>query len=114
VRELAVSYFHEYFLNNGKKTLRWYSRPFDLRRWNGDWVTAEGDLWALETAIDRSPHRPLVTRRQIAGLRRADPIERAAGKLEEWRGAHFPTSPPCAAAIHPLNSPHMVSTHTVR
>src|SRR3989344_4797858 len=28
IRELAMSYFHEYFLNNGKKTLRSYSRPF--------------------------------------------------------------------------------------
>ena len=85
VRELAISYFHEYFLNsNGKKTLRWYSRPFDLRGWKGNWVTAEHDLWALEKAIDRSPHRPLLTRGQIAGLRRADPIERAAGRMTEW------------------------------
>ena len=31
VRELALSYFHEYFLDNGKKTLREYSAPVDLR-----------------------------------------------------------------------------------
>ncbi|HYV33834.1 MAG TPA: hypothetical protein VE973_03220 [Candidatus Limnocylindria bacterium] len=31
IRELALSYFHEYFLNNGKKTLREYSDVFDLR-----------------------------------------------------------------------------------
>ena len=84
VRELAASYFHEYFTNDGRKTLRRYSRPFDLRAWKDDWITAEHDLWALERAIDRSPHRPLVDRRQIAGLRRADPIEIRAGKLVEW------------------------------
>lgn len=30
-RELAMSYFHEYFMDNGKKTLREYSEPFDLK-----------------------------------------------------------------------------------
>ena len=84
VRELAASYFHEYFTNDGRKTLRLYSRPFDLRSWRGDWIAAEHDLWELERAIDRSPHRPLVTRRQIAVLRRADAIEIRAGRLVEW------------------------------
>lgn len=84
VRELAASYFHEYFTNAGKKTLRSYSRPFDLRSWGGDWITAEDDLWDLERAIDQSPHRALLGRRQIVGLRRADAIEIRAGKLTEW------------------------------
>jgi hypothetical protein len=34
VRELAMSYFHEYFLDNGKKTLREYSVPFDANEIN--------------------------------------------------------------------------------
>ena len=38
----------------------------------------------LQTAIDDSPHHSLLNRKQIAGLRRADEIERRAGKLEEW------------------------------
>ena len=84
VRELVASYFHEYFTNTGKKTLRSYSRPFDLRSWDGDWITAEHDLWDLERAIEQSPHRALLGRRQIAGLRRADAIEIRAGKLTEW------------------------------
>ena len=84
VRELAVSYFHEYFMNNGAKTLRQYSEPFDLRKWNGDWMTGDDDLWDLERAIDRSPHHELISRKQIAGLRKADKIEIRAGKLTEW------------------------------
>ena len=32
VRELAMSYFHEYFLDDGRKTLRQYSTPFDLSK----------------------------------------------------------------------------------
>jgi hypothetical protein len=85
VRELAASYFHEYFLSStGKKTLRSYSEPFDLRRWPHDWIDTREPLWALERAIDRSPHQRLLTQRQIAGLRRADKIEIKAGKLREW------------------------------
>lgn len=83
LRELALSFFHEYFLDSGKKTLRQYSEPFDLREWKGDWITSEENLWDLERAIDRSPHHDLLSRRQIAGLRRADPIEIKAGKLRE-------------------------------
>ena len=30
VKSLALSYFHEYFLDTGKKTLRSYAVPFDL------------------------------------------------------------------------------------
>lgn len=83
-RELAASYFHEYSLPNGKKTLRAYSRPFDLRRWRGDWIATTEPLWALERAIDRAPHERLLNRSQIAGLRPADRIEIQAGRLVEW------------------------------
>src|SRR5512142_217167 len=34
VRELALSYFHEYFLDDGRKTLRRYSDPVDLSRFD--------------------------------------------------------------------------------
>ena len=86
-RELAMSYFHEYFLNDGRKTLRSFSQPYDLRQHGVDWITRDDELWDIERAIDRSPHVSLVSRSQIAGLRRADAIERRAGKLVEWRRA---------------------------
>ena len=84
-RELAVSYFHEYTLPDGRKTLRSYSAPYDLRRYRRDWVTTEEPLWDLETKIDKSRHFRILNRRQLAGLRRADDIEIRAGKLIEWR-----------------------------
>jgi hypothetical protein len=84
LRELAMSYFHEYFLDDGRKTLRQYSKPFDLSKWKGDWIASPDDLWDLQNAIDDSPHHPIVNRSQIARLRRADRIEREAGKLTEW------------------------------
>ena len=85
VRELAASFFHEYSLPDGRKTLRAYSAPFDLRRYPDDWTTTDEPLWDLEWAIDQSRHYRLVNRRQVAGLRRADPIEIRAGTLVEWR-----------------------------
>ena len=84
VRELAVSYFHEYIMNDGAKTLRQYSEPFDLRKWHGNWTTADEHLWDLERAIDLSPHHRLVSRKQIAGLRKADSIEIKAGKITQY------------------------------
>jgi hypothetical protein len=84
IRELAMSFFHEYVMDDGRKTLRQYSAPFDLTKWKGDWITSADDLWDLQDAIDRSPHFAMVNRSQIAGLRRADRIERQAGKLTEW------------------------------
>ncbi|CAN5330749.1 hypothetical protein BH23GEM2_BH23GEM2_19460 [soil metagenome] len=85
LRELAASYFHEYTLPDGRKTLRAYSVPFDLSRYDGDWPTTKEPLWDLDRRIERSRHFSLVNRRQIAGLRRADAIEIRAGKLIEWR-----------------------------
>ncbi len=86
VRELAMSYFHEYFLDNGKKTLRSFSRPFDLRghRLRG-WVTSADDLWNVCSALDQSPHQAIVPSSMIRDLRRADPIEREAGKIVQWK-----------------------------
>src|ERR1044071_9842323 len=42
LRELALSYFHTYFNLRGERTLRRYSRPVDLARFDRrGWMTAE-------------------------------------------------------------------------
>ncbi len=84
-RELAASFFHEYSLPDGRKTLRSYSAPFDLRKYQGNWITTEEPLWDLERKLDESKHFKLVNRSQIARLRLADRIESRAGKIVEWR-----------------------------
>lgn len=85
-RELALSYFHEYFLNgNGRKTLRLYSKPFSLRPFGTDWITAEEDLWHIPRALDRSPHTPIASAPTLRLARKASPIEREAGMLTEWK-----------------------------
>lgn len=84
LRELAISFFHEYSLPDGRKTLRSYSAAFDLRRYAHDWIFTEEPLWDLERRIDESRHFSLVNRNQVAALRRADDIEIRAGEIIEW------------------------------
>lgn len=87
IRELALSYFHEYFSDvTGKKVLRWYSsRPFNLERLGTEWITAEEDLFYIAEAIDDAPHTAIVPQKNLRYLRKADSMERRAGKLREWR-----------------------------
>lgn len=86
LRELALSYFHEWFLNtNGLKTLESYSRPLNLDRIKLDWLASEEDLWQLDNLLNALPHYTLIPRRKRNYLRRADPMELAAGRLEEWK-----------------------------
>lgn len=86
VRELALSYFHEYFLDTGKKTLREYSEPFDLNYFNKLlWRTSEEDLFEIPHHLDSVKHFPFLNKLQIKNLRKADTIEIQAGKLVEWK-----------------------------
>ncbi len=85
-RELALSYFHEYFLDDGTKTLRAYSVPFDLSRFDDqEWMTSEEDLWDIGAALDDTRHFPIVPPVHIKRMRKADPIEREMGKMTEWK-----------------------------
>ncbi len=85
VRELALSYFNEYFIPaTGQKTLRSYSRPFSLTRFDIDWVTSEEGLWHIAEALDNSPHFSLVPKGSEKYLRHASVIERRAGSIIEW------------------------------
>lgn len=84
-RELALSYFHEWFLNEtGEKTLECYSKPLDMRRFGTEWITAEKDLWEVADALSVLPHYQLVPKGNLRYVRKADAMERKAGSLIEW------------------------------
>ena len=86
LRELALSYFHEYFTDQGEKTLREYSAPVNLNKFNKlRWRTSEEDLWEIPEAVDKARHFKILSLRQIKLLRKADPIEIQAGKLVEYK-----------------------------
>ena len=83
VRELAVSYAHEYCLPSGAKSLLAFSRPFSLARYKpARWVTAQDDLHWLMEALDNSPHEDIAP----TGIRqrRSAPIEIKAQGMIEW------------------------------
>lgn len=86
-RELAMSYFHEYFLDNGTKSFKAYSAPFDLTRFKPQsWVTAPEPLEWLAEMLDDSPHFPTAPATLLKKIRRASKIEIAASDLREWKG----------------------------
>lgn len=84
-RELVMSYFDEYFLSNGKKTLRSFSEPFDLSNLGPDWITTEKNLATLAHALDHSPHTRILSKKQISNLRQADKLERQVSDITEWK-----------------------------
>lgn len=85
LRELAMSYFHEYCMDDGKKTLRSYSRPLDLSTYDPrHWITG-AHSWKIAEDIDNVPHYSLVTDRQIRGLRRQEDIEKKAGSILQYK-----------------------------
>jgi hypothetical protein len=95
VRGLAASYFHEYYLWDGRKSLRHFSRPFDLSRYAPDsWVTAGEDLDWLVHALDASPHSPIIPKGNLRKLRPASAFEIHASSAIEWSedGRRMPLS----------------------
>jgi hypothetical protein len=84
-RELALSYFHEWFMNStGEKVLECYSKPLDLRKFGTKWLTAENDLWDIADALSERKHYFLVPKGNWRHVRKADAMELAAGRLVEW------------------------------
>ncbi|HJX50620.1 MAG TPA: hypothetical protein VJ438_04105 [Candidatus Nanoarchaeia archaeon] len=87
IRELVMSFFHEYFLDsNGKKTLRRFSMPVDLSRFDKfAWEVSEEDVWYIPEYLVEAKHFDLLTRSQIASLRKADEIEIKAGSIRQYK-----------------------------
>lgn len=84
-RELALSYFHEWFMNsNGEKTLESYSRPLNLKRFGTKWVASEEGLWYLDAILTTLPHYAVVPKGNERFIRKADSMELRAGRLVEW------------------------------
>ena len=94
MRELTLSYFHEYSNKRGHKTLRSYSVPYDMRRVDpGKWVTAARSCWEAHDLLTDLRHFPLITRRQERLLARRDRFEQNAGKMVEYPRPPRPRRP---------------------
>jgi hypothetical protein len=85
LRELALSYFHEYYDKRGNKTLRSYAQPFDMRRVDPAlWITSERNCWQAHDRLADLKHRPLFPARQVKFLAKRDPFERKVAQNAEY------------------------------
>ena len=75
VRELVMSYFEGYINLRGDRTLRAYSRPVNLARFDRrrpGWMTTAGDLWWIAEHLVGVRHRRLLRPAMIRRLHRVD------------------------------------------
>lgn len=73
LRELAMSYFNIYFNLRGERTLRRYSRPVNLARFDDrHWMTTEEPTWFIAEYLCEIPHMSLLTPAMEKGLTRVD------------------------------------------
>jgi hypothetical protein len=73
LRELALSYFHVYFNLRGERTLRRYSQPVNLGRFDRRyWMTTDKGIWFIAEYLVDIPHRPLLKRGLEKHLTRVD------------------------------------------
>jgi len=80
LRELAMSYFEQYYNLRRERTLRAYSRPVNLKRFDSlRWMTGEPNVWFIPEYLCQVAHTPLLTRHQESRLSRLDARSHAAG-----------------------------------
>ncbi|HEU0275410.1 MAG TPA: hypothetical protein VFQ83_12875 [Candidatus Udaeobacter sp.] len=73
VRELAMSYFNIYFNLRGERTLRRYSRPVNLTRFDHmNWMITDKPIWFIAEYLCEIPHISLLTPAMEKNLTRVD------------------------------------------
>ena len=73
LRELAMSYFNIYFNLRGERTLRRYSRPVNLTRFDHlAWMTTDKPIWFIAEYLCEIPHISLLTPAMEKNLTRVD------------------------------------------
>jgi hypothetical protein len=82
LRELVLSYFEDYFNLLGERTLRSYSRPVDLRRFDDrGWMASPKPVWYVAEHLCRIPHVRLIRPADTKRLYRVDRLGVDAGLL---------------------------------
>ncbi|MCC2677803.1 MAG: hypothetical protein K0R29_379 [Pseudobdellovibrio sp.] len=81
LRELALSYFNDYFNKRRERTLRTFStRPVNLSRFDKlNWMTSEDDVWFIAEHLLEIPHTKLLTPQMERALTRIDERSFKAG-----------------------------------
>ncbi len=82
LRELVLSYFEVFFNVDGVKTLRAYTRPFNLARLDSAaWLWSDSGADAVEQRLWKLHHIPLISPATSAELTLTDPLSYRAGML---------------------------------
>ena len=73
LRELAMSYFNLYFNMRRERTLRTFSRPVNLARFDPlQWMTTEKPIWFIVDYLFEIPHTKLLRSGMAKRLHRID------------------------------------------
>ena len=68
-----MSYFESYFNLRRQKSLRAYSRPVNLTRFDSiQWMTSEKDLWDIPLHLVEIPHTQVASKAAIKTYSRVD------------------------------------------
>jgi hypothetical protein len=91
LRELVLSLFEEYANLRREKTLRRYSRPVSLTRFDRrGWMAAEDDLWDIPLYLVDVRHYKLLKPREVRGLSTSDRRQYESTFVgREEKGRHF-------------------------
>jgi hypothetical protein len=82
LRELVMSYFEWFFNLHGQKTLRSYTRPLDLSKYDQKaWMTSDRGADYIEKRLMQLKRIPLFPLETAAGLSPVDPLTKQAGML---------------------------------
>ena len=86
VRELVMSYFDQYFNLRGQRTMRAFSRPQNLARFDRlHWMTAEKSVWFIPEYLVEIAHVPVVSTAMARRLHPVNARAKAAGLLGHVR-----------------------------
>jgi len=83
IRELAMSYFEDYYNLRGEKSLRAFSRPVNLTRFDRSvkWMSTFEDVWAIPEHLVTIPHTKILTKIMEQSLAMTDGRTFQAGRV---------------------------------
>ena len=83
IRELAMSYFEHYYNEAGEKTLRAYSRPVNLARFDRSvrWMSTLEEIWPIPGHLCEIPHARILSIPMERNLARMDRRLFEAGRV---------------------------------
>jgi len=83
LRELVMSYFEHYYNPAGEKSLRAYSRPVNLARFDRriEWMSTLAEVWEIPQYLCEIKHTSILTKTMERRLSRMDRKLYAAGRV---------------------------------